>query len=154
MARSRLASRLGGGEAAETLRATSRCQSSTRRASFAVEAVVMVVGLACTLPLFGELRAYLTSSRLPSRSVVLATAASEDCWMRFVLWKVLASRARVWKFVTCVELEAVRVRVEGLGEGDSVRVKRISEDCAGPKCRLLEGEANRKWMPRGCITAA
>src|SRR5690349_19850950 len=60
MARSRLASRLGGGEAAETLRATSRCQSSTRRASFAVEAVVMVVGLACTLPLFGELRAYLT----------------------------------------------------------------------------------------------
>jgi hypothetical protein len=68
---------------------------------------------------------------LPSRSVVLAVAVSEECWIRFVEWWVFDSRARAWKLATWVEFEAVRVMVAGRGEGDSVRVKRISEGWAG-----------------------
>ena len=77
--------------------------------------------------------------------------------MRFVEWWVFESRARAWKLATWVEFEAVRARVEWRGECDSVRVKRISEGWAGmPKCREWgeEGEAQRKRMPRGWVTAA
>lgn len=51
--------------------------------------------------------------------------------MRFVEWCVFDSRARAWKLATWVEFEAVSVMVEGRGECDSVRVKRISEGWAG-----------------------
>lgn len=76
-------------------RATLRCQSRTLRASFAVEAVVMVVGATLIDPLRGGLRAYRTSSMLPSRSVDFATAESAELWITFVEWWVLDSSARL-----------------------------------------------------------